>query len=80
MNFGIRGTLFFEVERILKEKQPKGFVLENVEGLVNHDRENKSDKIGRTLSTILSHLENLDYRLTKEQKRCYRFDLYLWNR
>lgn len=59
-----RGTLFFEVERILKEKQPKGFVLENVEGLVNHDRENKSDKIGRTLSTILSHLENLDYRVS----------------
>lgn len=59
-----RGTLFFEVERILKEKQPKGFVLENVEGLVNHDRKNKSDKIGRTLSTILSHLENLDYRVS----------------
>lgn len=59
-----RGTLFFEVERILKEKQPKGFVLENVEGLVNHDRENKSDKIGRTLSTILSHLENLDYKVS----------------
>lgn len=59
-----RGTLFFEVERILKEKQPKGFVLENVEGLVNHDREKKSDKIGRTLSTILSHLENLDYKVS----------------
>lgn len=59
-----RGTLFFEVERILKEKQPKGFVLENVEGLVNHDRENKSDRIGRTLSTILSHLENLDYKVS----------------
>lgn len=59
-----RGTLFFEVERILKEKQPTGFILENVEGLVNHDRENKSDKIGRTLSTILSHLENLDYKVS----------------
>lgn len=59
-----RGTLFFEVERILKEKQPKGFVLENVEGLVNHDRENKSDRIGRSLSTILSHLENLDYKVS----------------
>lgn len=35
-----RGTLFFEVARILKEKQPKGFILENVEGLVNHDKEN----------------------------------------
>lgn len=59
-----RGTLFFEVERILKEKQPAGFILENVEGLVNHDRENKNDKIGRTLSTILSHLEDLDYKVS----------------
>lgn len=59
-----RGTLFFEVERILKEKQPAGFILENVEGLVNHDRENKNDKIGRTLSTILSHLEDLDYKIS----------------
>ncbi len=59
-----RGTLFFEVERILKEKQPAGFILENVEGLVNHDRENKSDKIGRTLSTILSHLEDLNYKVS----------------
>lgn len=59
-----RGTLFFEVERILKEKKPYGFVLENVEGLVNHDRENSSDKIGRTLSTILSHLDALDYKVS----------------
>ena len=33
-----RGTLFFEVERILRDKRPKGFILENVEGLVNHDQ------------------------------------------
>lgn len=59
-----RGTLFFEVERILKEKQPSGFILENVEGLVNHDRENKIDKIGRTLTTILSHLEDLNYKIS----------------
>ncbi len=59
-----RGTLFFEVERILKEKQPEGFILENVEGLVNHDRENKTDKIGRTLTTILSHLEDLNYKIS----------------
>lgn len=30
-----RGTLFFEVERILSRKKPLGFILENVEGLVN---------------------------------------------
>lgn len=58
-----RGTLFFEVARILKEKEPYGFVLENVEGLVNHDRENKNDKIGRTLSTILQTLDELDYQV-----------------
>lgn len=59
-----RGTLFFDVERILKEKQPYGFVLENVEGLVNHDREKSSDKMGRTLSTILEHLEALNYKVS----------------
>lgn len=56
-----RGTLFFEVERILKEKEPYGFVLENVEGLVNHDREKTGDEMGRTLTTILKHLEALGY-------------------
>ena len=59
-----RGTLFFDVERILKEKQPFGFVLENVEGLVNHDREKASDPIGRTLSTILEHLDILGYKVS----------------
>lgn len=59
-----RGTLFFDVERILKEKKPFGFVLENVEGLVNHDKENPKDKIGRTLSTILSHLEMIGYKVS----------------
>ena len=56
-----RGTLFFDVERILKEKEPFGFVLENVEGLVNHDKQNPNDKIGRTLTIILYHLEALKY-------------------
>lgn len=58
-----RGTLFFEVERIIKEKCPLGFVLENVEGLVNHDKKNPKDKIGRTLSVILEHLELLGYKI-----------------
>lgn len=49
-----RGTLFFEIERILKEKKPYGFLLENVEGLVNHDN-------GRTLSIIINHLKQLGY-------------------
>lgn len=62
-----RGTLFFEIERILRDKQPYGFILENVEGLVKHDLENKNDEIGRTLSTILYKLENeLGYEVSWE--------------
>jgi DNA (cytosine-5)-methyltransferase 1 len=50
-----RGTLFFDVARIIKEKQPKAFFLENVKGLVNHDA-------GKTLATILNVLrEDLGY-------------------
>ncbi|WP_425657604.1 DNA (cytosine-5-)-methyltransferase [Tenacibaculum ascidiaceicola] len=60
-----RGTLFFEIERILRDKNPYGFILENVEGLVKHDLEDKNDEIGRTLSTILFKLENeLGYRVS----------------
>lgn len=58
-----RGTLYFEVERILKEKKPKGFILENVEGLVTHDRKDKRSPIGQTLSTILQSLETLGYKV-----------------
>ena len=58
-----RGTLFFEVERILKEKRPYGFILENVEGLVKHDLKHKDDKIGQTLETIIKSLESLDYKV-----------------
>ncbi len=49
-----RGTLFFEVERALKERRPKLFLLENVRGLTTHDN-------GRTLETILQHLRELGY-------------------
>lgn len=61
-----RGTLFFDVERIIKEKKPFGFILENVEGLVNHDKANKNNKIGKTLTTILEHLEDLGYKTNWE--------------
>jgi len=62
-----RGTLFFEIERIIRYHKPTGFILENVEGLVKHDLENKKDKIGRTLSTILYKLEKeLGYIVTWE--------------
>lgn len=59
-----RGTLFFEVERILREKKPYGFLLENVEGLVTHDRESKKEPIGRTLSTIIHSLETMGYHVS----------------
>ena len=52
-----RGTLFFEIQRILEAKKPMGFLLENVEGLVAHDQ-------GRTLKTILAVLEKLGYQVT----------------
>lgn len=59
-----RGTLFFEVARILRDKKPKGFILENVEGLVNHDRQNSSAPIGRTLQIILNTLDDLGYKVS----------------
>ena len=49
-----RGTLFFDVARILREKRPRAFVLENVKQLRGHDH-------GRTLETILRTLDELDY-------------------
>ena len=55
-----RGTLFFDVERLLKKYKPKGFILENVRGLTTHDK-------GRTFKTIINSLEaigyNVEYRL-----------------
>ncbi|KDN57651.1 DNA (cytosine-5-)-methyltransferase [Exiguobacterium sp. AB2] len=50
-----RGTLFFEIAKILKEKRPQAFLLENVKQLRGHDK-------GRTLETILQVLrEELNY-------------------
>lgn len=49
-----RGTLFFDVARIIKAKKPRAFLLENVKGLVNH-------RSGRTLETIINTLEELGY-------------------
>ena len=46
-----RGTLFFDVAEIIKKKQPRGFFIENVKGIVSHDK-------GRTLKIILDVLRN----------------------
>ncbi len=49
-----RGTMFYEIARILKAKRPTYLLLENVKGLLSHDR-------GRTFATILSTLTELGY-------------------
>jgi len=49
-----RGTLFFDIERILKAKRPKAIVLENVKYFKSHDS-------GNTLKVVLNALENIGY-------------------
>lgn len=49
-----RGTLFFEIARIAAVKKPKYIFLENVPGLLNHDK-------GRTFETIIRTLDELGY-------------------
>lgn len=49
-----RGTLFFEIARILEEKRPKAYMLENVKNLKTNDQ-------GRTFKIIQKRLEELDY-------------------
>lgn len=51
----VRGTLFFEIARILRDKRPRHFILENVKNLLSHDK-------GKTFQTILKVLSDLGYR------------------
>ena len=51
-----QGTLFFDVCRILKEKRPKAFMLENVKNLCSHDK-------GRTFKVIVESLHELNYEI-----------------
>lgn len=53
-----RGTLIFEVFRILQEKKPKYILMENVRNLVSHDK-------GNTIKVILNSLHELGYRTTE---------------
>jgi len=55
-----RGTMFFEITRILKHHQPKAFLLENVKGLKGHDN-------GKTFKTIISILNELGYQTLESQ-------------
>ena len=52
----IRGTLFFEFVRAVKEIKPKIFWAENVAGLISHDN-------GKTLNTMLNILSSLGYNV-----------------
>lgn len=51
-----RGTLFFEIARLAQSKRPSYLLLENVPGLLSHDK-------GRTFSAILATLNDLGYRV-----------------
>ena len=56
-----RGTLFFDVAEIIRRKRPRAFFLENVKGLLIHDK-------GKTIETILNVLRNdLDYYVPDPQ-------------
>lgn len=55
----IRGTLFFEIARILEAKHPKFILLENVKNLVSHDN-------GHTYQTICNTLNKLGYRIPEK--------------
>src|SRR5699024_3906756 len=52
-----RGTLFFDIARILNEKRPKAFLLENVKNLRSHDK-------GKTFEVIVNTLNELDYHVS----------------
>lgn len=71
-----RGTLFFDVERIIRRKRPKAFILENVEGLATHDGGNTLDVIRHNLDAAgyrVSHqvLNAVDFGVPQERKRIY---------
>lgn len=71
-----RGTLFFDVARIIKSKRPKAFLLENVAGLLSHDRGNTIKVIESTLSDIgytfvWSLLNAKEYGVPQNRNRWY---------
>lgn len=72
--YDTRGTLFFEVARILSEKRPRAFVLENVKQLCTHDHGNTFSTILRALNELGYHvhwriLNALDYGLPQKRER-----------
>lgn len=64
----IRGTLFFEIVRILEEKRPRAVLLENVKQLTTSDE-------GKTLKRIIEALEGLGYTVTWKVLNALHFGL-----
>ena len=63
-----RGTLFFDIARIVNHHRPKAFLLENVKGLRGHDK-------GRTMKTIIKTLNEIEYDLHVEVLNAKHFGL-----
>ena len=63
-----RGTLFFDIARILKQKSPRAFLLENVKQLVSHNN-------GKTFAVIQEKLSQLGYTLYHEVLNALDFGL-----
>jgi DNA (cytosine-5)-methyltransferase 1 len=71
-NHPTQGTLFFEVVRIIKEKRPRAFILENVKNLQSHDKGKTFEIIKQTLSQELNYqifYEVIDARSVVPQNR-----------
>lgn len=71
-----RGTLFFEIERILRAKMPQAFLLENVKGLINHDKGNTFKVIKKSLTDLgytlfYNVLNSKDYGIPQNRERIY---------
>jgi DNA (cytosine-5)-methyltransferase 1 len=81
-----QGTLFYDVLRIIQEKRPSAFLLENVVGLVNHDKGKTFETIKRSLEAekyeiAFKILDSADYGVPQVRKRIYivGFDKKLFN-
>ncbi len=55
-----RGNVFWSCLEVIERKQPKYFILENVKGLLSHNKENKKDKYGNTFKVIWKELLELE--------------------
>ena len=63
-----RGTMFFEIERILDSKKPKAFILENVMGILSHNKKH-------TIQTIRKKLKKIGYEIFEDILDAKDFDI-----